>query len=648
MLRRHSRTRSRGSFTPTDLGSARGAPSVGACLSVAVTALAFGSGSPEVLFRSTGTSVTPPGFPAGSVTWNASTPFTNLTISDDGTVAFLGRLADADPANPPAIVAGGSGTLGNDRAIFYGSPGAWTIVAQSGVADPLPGGPAGFTFNGTTGTNGLNTSSVSISPSGVIAVSGTINYAGVTSATDTAMWTGLPGAMALVAMKGSQAGSETGNVVYSSSLSIGFPRLNNAGQVIFHSNLSGTDVVPPNASAGVTGTNMGVFVAGSAGASTFVRRGFPAPSIPGLPAGALTNAQDSSGFVMNGSGQAVYLTRLSNDSDPASITSSGDRALVSNVGGGPLRMVAREGDPIPGMEGMLYGPNPSGSETTFSIAGQGLTNSGTLLFQSSVSGPGITTANNQMLLTMAADGTVSKLLQKGDSVKGLGSDTITLFQNASFGITNSGFWAANVQVTAPATTSDEVLIVGTSLDATPMMAAREGMEIPGFPGVTLGAFWNNTSLVISDSGQVAFVGTLAGSATDTTSNQGLFLWNAKDGLRMILRKGDTDLLGTAITTIALAGAVRSAECSSMAFTATGWLALNLNYSGGTAIVRWHLGEEASDCDADLNGNGEVNGQDLAYLLAAWGTALQEADLDGDGDVDGADLAYLLATWGPCP
>lgn len=625
----------------------RRTPALGASLTLAVASIAFGSGSPEVLFKSNDASVTPPGFPAGSVVWNASTPFTNLTIADDGTVVFNGRLADNDPANPPAIVAGGSGVLGNDRAIFYGSPGNWSLVAQSGVTNPLPGGPAGFTFNSTTGTNGLNTSAVSISPSGAIVISGTINYAGVSSATDTAIWAGIPGSMTMVAMEGSQAGSETGNAVYSSSLSIGFPRLNNSGQVIFHSNLTGTDVVPPNASAGVTGTNMGVFVTGPSGASTFVRRGFPAPAIPGLPANTLTNAQDSSGFVMNGTGEAVYLTRLSNDVDPASITASNDRALVSNVGGGPLRMVAREGDAIPGMPGMLYGPNPSGSESTFTIAGQGLTNAGTLLFQSTVSGPGITTANNQMMLTMAADGTVSKLLQKGDTVAGLGSDTITLFQNASFGITNSGFWAANVQVTAPATTSDEVLIVGTSLSATPMMAAREGMEVPGAPGVTLGAFWNNTTLVISDSGRVAFIGTLAGSGVDTTNNQGLFLWDSKDGLRMIMRKGDTELLGTAITNIAVAGALRTGECSSMAFTPSGWLALNLTYSGGTALVRWYLGDEQVGCNGDINGNGTVDGQDLSILLGAWGSAVPSADLNDDGQVNGQDLAFLLSAWGPC-
>lgn len=51
------------------------------------------------------------------------------------------------------------------------------------------------------------------------------------------------------------------------------------------------------------------------------------------------------------------------------------------------------------------------------------------------------------------------------------------------------------------------------------------------------------------------------------------------------------------------------------------------------------------CDGagpDLNGDGAVNGIDLAALLACWGTPC--ADIDGNGQTDGADLAALLAAW----
>lgn len=47
---------------------------------------------------------------------------------------------------------------------------------------------------------------------------------------------------------------------------------------------------------------------------------------------------------------------------------------------------------------------------------------------------------------------------------------------------------------------------------------------------------------------------------------------------------------------------------------------------------------------DLNGDGHVDGADLATLLGAWGGASQTADLNGDCIINGADLAVLLGGW----
>lgn len=46
--------------------------------------------------------------------------------------------------------------------------------------------------------------------------------------------------------------------------------------------------------------------------------------------------------------------------------------------------------------------------------------------------------------------------------------------------------------------------------------------------------------------------------------------------------------------------------------------------------------------ADLNGDGFVDGSDLATLLSGWGTA--GGDVNGDGTTDGSDLAALLSAW----
>lgn len=50
--------------------------------------------------------------------------------------------------------------------------------------------------------------------------------------------------------------------------------------------------------------------------------------------------------------------------------------------------------------------------------------------------------------------------------------------------------------------------------------------------------------------------------------------------------------------------------------------------------------------ADTNGDGMVDGQDLAKVLASFGSDNAVADLDRSGWVDGTDLAIILGSWGP--
>ena len=62
---------------------------------------------------------------------------------------------------------------------------------------------------------------------------------------------------------------------------------------------------------------------------------------------------------------------------------------------------------------------------------------------------------------------------------------------------------------------------------------------------------------------------------------------------------------------------------------------------------WGSGLLAVTCPGspgDLNGDGLVDGADLAQLLGGWGQP-GPTDLDGNGITDGADLARLLGEWG---
>jgi predicted outer membrane repeat protein len=70
-----------------------------------------------------------------------------------------------------------------------------------------------------------------------------------------------------------------------------------------------------------------------------------------------------------------------------------------------------------------------------------------------------------------------------------------------------------------------------------------------------------------------------------------------------------------------------------------------------AVPGWmaSLGGLDTNCFGDLDGNGQIDAVDLAYILGAWGpsTTGEPADLNQDLVVDAVDLAFVLGAWGSC-
>ncbi len=91
------------------------------------------------------------------------------------------------------------------------------------------------------------------------------------------------------------------------------------------------------------------------------------------------------------------------------------------------------------------------------------------------------------------------------------------------------------------------------------------------------------------------------------------------------------------------------QISSFGEDANGELYIVDQGSGTTGqIFKIVPADGSNGCDpglvGDIDGNGLVNGADLAAVLSAWGTKGGGADLDGDGSVGGSDLAILLGNW----
>ena len=66
---------------------------------------------------------------------------------------------------------------------------------------------------------------------------------------------------------------------------------------------------------------------------------------------------------------------------------------------------------------------------------------------------------------------------------------------------------------------------------------------------------------------------------------------------------------------------------------------------GVSVTESHFEIVPALKPGDVNGDGVVDGFDLARVLGAWGSNSPDADINGDGIVDGADVALVLANWG---
>ncbi len=90
-----------------------------------------------------------------------------------------------------------------------------------------------------------------------------------------------------------------------------------------------------------------------------------------------------------------------------------------------------------------------------------------------------------------------------------------------------------------------------------------------------------------------------------------------------------------------------ASCDTTYFIVLGGYSATTAQGTGTLSVSTANGVDCGGggggVDGDLDGDGHVNGADLAICLGGWGGP--GGDVDGDGTTNGADLAMLLGNWG---
>jgi len=562
--------------------------------------------------------------------------FNNPTIDANGVVSFRGQIAGAGITN--------TGATANHLVLVRSAGAPWTVVARNNSGVPGNSPADAIISRGSSASNSLVTANNMAANGGVIA-SGFMTGPGITAGTnDTGVWfvpaSGTPVLLAQGrdACPGTAGALLPANVTVSSGL-----RVNNTGEFISTYTLTGGDTVTANNSALV------LFRAGAD--ELIMRKGDPAPGL-----GGLTVTPGSFSQYLNGSSMLFTGTLVG-----AGVTTANDAAYYTNVGtSSGVRMWAREGDAIPGFDGLTFK-----SATSFAFSQRPLASDGTITFFADLGGTA-TTLNDKALMT-ESNGTFAILLRKGDAIPGITDSPDPNFTGKVFSSistssavrTSSGLYAfegifMNADGTSISSPAPATYVGVRTASGTMVTVCRQTDPVPGMPGFTFNSLAGSTSLCAAANGVVVFNANVS-NAGDSTSGNALMAWDEGGGLRLLAKSGDTTFTGTAVNQLTLIGATgNNGDGSGTGLSDNGWLVIRAGDTSAQlyAIARIQLEPTGSNCPADLNDDGVVDGNDLGLLLAAWGpcptSGACPGDFNGDGAVDGADLGILLAAWGACP
>jgi hypothetical protein len=390
----------------------------------------------------------------------------------------------------------------DDEGIWLNRTGAFEQVAVLGQA--APGMPAGVTFSGAgsfIGPFGFWTGN----RAGQVMFHGNVDGQGIDLNNDEGLWLGKPGALALVAREGepivvpgmnnARLGSGTGFqsfVAPTAALHVR-PILNDRGQLLI-----GLDFRTPQFDGWVgvftmrNGTLQHVVTASENFLGGNPPLGDQAVGFPsgyayvGFPTGDL-----------NEHGEMVLAGRCSN----ANVFDQPQGMWVDRNDGQGLRLIAGQNRPLPVVPGA----------TCTGVFTRGLGDDGGAWCEVTMSGAGITAANDQALLVTNRDGTQQVVLREGDliDVDGLGDLRPIVAFHTGPGIDRTGGRVVEVFCTGDAnlivhlqprrtlTASDDVVelgaapSVGLDVDLGPANANRiyviAGSLSGPAPGVTIGA-----------------------------------------------------------------------------------------------------------------------------------------------------------------
>lgn len=259
------------------------------------------------------------------------------------------------------------------------------------------------------------------------------------------------------------------------------------------------------------------------------KSGDPAPDIPGATFQSLQN----SNAVINEQGTVAFRAQVQ-------LAAGFDGVNHIGIWVGPpgnLRLAARQGDPVPGLDTNLT--IRSLPPLTLYMR---MDASGQIAFNAQLAGPGITFDNDTCLLA-GQPGNLRVVAREGNPAPGLPA-TYLLGDLGSLNATDfvvglPGQTALRARLRGAATLPDDAAIWLESANGLERIV-WEGMPVPGFPGgVNFKSVYLSvpTATACNPAGELAFVAELEGPGFDLSNNASLWVATT-NGLDRLLNEGD--------------------------------------------------------------------------------------------------------------
>ena len=388
-----------------------------------------------------------------------------------------------------------------DRAVLQVRPSLRKIAL---TGEPAPGTPAGTTFRGFSGPR--------LDASRRVAFYAFLDGPGVEPTNDQGIWSRQSGSLELVARTGAPAPGTLGAVFSNLFLGANNPPalgVDAAGTIRFLARVTGGDVCDCNGN-GVLDNDTGWW-SDEGGELALVARANG--QVPGLPPGVLFDTLVGAPIVA-ADGKVAQLFVIKG----AGVGFANGQGIMSDAGG-ELSMIARAGDPAPGL--------PAG--VTFGFFGRPFIGpTGSTSFFASLAGAGVTEINDDSLWA-ERQGDLTMLVRQGDPAPGGGAFGLPSVQGV---FTNMSLRGGD-ELAFACLLSDGGSGLFSDASGSLAAVARSGMQAPGLPAGTqfggFGAFVQDGPLQLSDAGHIAFIARLN---TVNPSNESIWLVSPHGDLQL--------------------------------------------------------------------------------------------------------------------